>query len=371
MLRIIFQSLSGNYLVRLKRSRLLFLMVAVGLSSPVFAVQSFGSAASRPVDSPRHLRHYVVPSLSNWSHLPMVAQQRYNELLRKSFGMEVILSDNSAYRTTALSRPQSFDAMTRAGEIDLPSLVAHWKQYYEDTYELLGRRIEPYLTAWERVEREKKLPVGLLSSIAIVETSGIPFHTDGSVRKSARGAAGSFQLMPETAKKYGLNISDGVDERRDPLKSAYAAAEVLIDNYQIYGDWDLAIAGYNSGRVLLFFQEYRQSLLSKALDNPQSLKRYTALEGDSLFLISKRIGASFYAIKTLNDDNRVLKAGKAILIPPALNVTLDKLVDWSNRHYKNYPESTSEYINYTAKVLALMTIKHSAFQHLEPQLTLR
>src|SRR5690606_24871024 len=65
--------------------------------------------------------------------------------------------------------------------------------------------------------------------------------------KSRVGATGLWQFMFGTGKEYGLNVSSYVDERSDPVKSSVAASQYLARLYKIFGDWDLALAAYNSG----------------------------------------------------------------------------------------------------------------------------
>ena len=64
---------------------------------------------------------------------------------------------------------------------------------------------------------------------------------------SHAGAAGLWQFMVATGKQYGLEVNSLVDERRDPIKSSYAAAQYLKDLYKIFNDWSLVIAAYNCG----------------------------------------------------------------------------------------------------------------------------
>jgi membrane-bound lytic murein transglycosylase D len=64
--------------------------------------------------------------------------------------------------------------------------------------------------------------------------------------RSPAGAAGMFQLMPATAKEYGLSLWPR-DQRRQPEVEARAAAKELRALYDRFGDWRLAVAAYNCG----------------------------------------------------------------------------------------------------------------------------
>ncbi len=80
-----------------------------------------------------------------------------------------------------------------------------------------------------------------LKAMAVIESA---MNTQAVSRA---GAKGMWQFMYATAKMYGLHIDSFVDERLDPVKAAEAAAQYLLDSYEIFGDWNLAIASYNCG----------------------------------------------------------------------------------------------------------------------------
>lgn len=102
------------------------------------------------------------------------------------------------------------------------------------------RESEYFFPIFEEALGRHNLPYEL-KYVPVIESALRP------TARSKAGAAGLWQFMPATAKRYGLEVNSLVDERLDVYKSTEAACVFLQALYTIFGEWNLAIAAYNCG----------------------------------------------------------------------------------------------------------------------------
>ena len=120
----------------------------------------------------------------------------------------------------------------------------HWLQYFQGkgrrNFKRWLERVEMYRDIIEPILVQQELPRDLMY-LAVIE-SGLNLNA-----RSCVNATGPWQFMAGTGRLFGLRINWWIDERKDIVAATYAAANYLKYLHGLFGKWDLALAGYNSG----------------------------------------------------------------------------------------------------------------------------
>lgn len=122
----------------------------------------------------------------------------------------------------------------------LENIIKNYLKNRPRAYERLMAISEYYFPMFEEYLAKYNVPLEL-KYLAVVESA---LNTRA---RSRVGAGGLWQFMYPTGKQYNLEVNSYVDERNDPLKATEAACQYLSSLYNIFGDWELVLASYNSG----------------------------------------------------------------------------------------------------------------------------
>lgn len=155
-----------------------------------------------------------------------------------------------------------------------------------------GLAVAPKYLTWAETEfKAQGIPIEI-TRLAFVESS---FNLKA---QSKVGASGVYQIMPTTGRQY-LKILGGIDERNDPVKASRAAAKLLRLNYDMTGNWPLAITAYNHGVGGI----RRATRAVGSTDIAELINRY---HGNQFGFASKNFYSSFLAVlSTLKDAQKL------------------------------------------------------------------
>ncbi len=112
--------------------------------------------------------------------------------------------------------------------------------YMHSTTLLTLKRANRYMPVIEPILKKQGIPADFIY-LAAIESHFNPRAYSGA------GAAGIWQFMPKTARQYGLEVNDYIDERYNVEKATIAACKYLKKAYAKYGSWINAAASYNAG----------------------------------------------------------------------------------------------------------------------------
>jgi soluble lytic murein transglycosylase-like protein len=178
---------------------------------------------------PMWAQHYSVPAASVGD-----AFSAYHEALSSAAdNLLAARTERGAVTASAISVPRpNGTAMHRFAE-------QYWNGQEQNVRGAVARvaQLRPVL---EPILRQEGIPSDVVA-LVLVESGG------RTTALSPKGALGLWQLMPDTARRYGLSVSAVRDERMDLVKSTHAAARYLRDLYARFGDWNLTFAAYNAG----------------------------------------------------------------------------------------------------------------------------
>ena len=172
-------------------------------------------------------------------------QERGNLTPDESYsGSKKMLNDYNVY---ALPMPEGLNFAGEAVPVSNPDIRERMDRellvntYWQSNALLLFKRANKYFPIIEPILQEEGVPDDL-KYLAVIE-SGL------TQAVSPARATGFWQILKGTAREYGLEVNDNVDERYHIEKATRVACEYLKKSKERFGSWTAAAAAYNAGNA--------------------------------------------------------------------------------------------------------------------------
>jgi len=165
-----------------------------------------------------------------------------NTLLSKNSNVELVKKGDFGFSE---EEERFIEQEARTFNINIPDRqeIMRFVNYFlanKQEFERMMQRANYYMPVIKPILQKHNLPEEL-ALLPAIESAFNPFAV------SRAGAAGLWQFIPSTGRRYGLRIDQDVDERFDVIKSTESAALYLKDLYEMFKSWELALAAYNCG----------------------------------------------------------------------------------------------------------------------------
>lgn len=220
---------------------------------------------------------------------------------------------------------------------DIPIVINAQVEQFIQYFQTTARRVftnwlarsERYIPFMKNLLKENGLPEDLVY-MALIESGFNPYAYSRSK------AAGPWQFIYLTGKRYGLRSNWWIDERRDPEKSTIAAAKYLKDLYDMFECWYLAAAGYNAGE-----KKIATAMKRYGTEDFWELTKYQYLKQETKDYVPQMIAAALIAKEPQKygfididyqeplryEKVKVPKVTDLRLIAQACEVTVDEIKD--------------------------------------------
>ena len=242
--------------------------------------------------------------------------------------MQYVVEDLLPSPAVSLDVPESIDFAGEPVPMDIPDVRERLDKelqintYFHSNTIFLIKRANRWLPQIEKILKKHGVPDDF-KYLPLIESNLLNDI-------SPKNAVGYWQILKASGKEYGLEITDEVDERYDPLKATEAACKYLNQGYRKFGNWTLVAASYNRG----------MGGIERAIEN-QEVKSYY-----DLFLNEETSRYVFRLLAIKEIVENPLKYGFKInpkhlfqeepLKYVEVNETIKDLVTFARQHNTNY-----------------------------------
>ena len=206
------------------------------------------------------MNSYIISKGMPYIFLVLLAFSLSFHLRSQESEIPITLNNKNTLKVFALKAPNNLNFCGESVPISSPDIKERFDRellvntYWQSNMMLLIKRANKWFPIIEEILNEEGIPEDF-KYLAVAE-SGL------ENTRSPRGAKGFWQLMPHTAKEFGLEVNSNVDERYHIEKSTRVACKYLKKAKKKFGNWTLTAASFNRGIYGLEKELLRQKVKS-------------------------------------------------------------------------------------------------------------